>query len=123
MVRDSIEAKGDEDVEMEGTPPTNGNTQYTTTTTSVDAMPQLDGAADGDIKTRSFTRSSNSSTNRDSANGEGEGESNRADEEDAAAPPKKGKRRGRARAPDTPQKRLLTLISSVTQYLTSYKEE
>lgn len=112
MVRDSIEAKGDEDVDMEDAPATMNGDGERASTAGAD-ISQVDGAADGNLVTRSVTRSS---TNRDgdadtSVNGEG------ADEEAQKAQP--GRRR---RAPDTPQKRLLDLIDTTSKYLCSYQE-
>lgn len=120
MVRDSIEAKGDNEGDAEGAPnttTTNGNGAHAATG-AADIM-QLDGAADGDLVTRSSTRSlAPSSTNRDSvvdgsANGDGG--------EEGAVRVDRRRKRGR-RLPDTPERRLLELIDTTSKYLCAYQE-
>ncbi|CAN8104801.1 unnamed protein product [Discula destructiva] len=120
MVRDSIEAKGDEDVDMEDAPAAtngdgDGDGEGEHTGTEAGETSQMDGAADGDLVTRSQTQSS---TNRDgdvdaSANGDG------AEDEEVERP----RRGGRKRAADTPQRRLLQLIDTISKYLCAYEED
>lgn len=120
MVRDSIEAKGDD---AEGAPHTTTTTNGHGPRDATDApnIMQVDGAADGQIATRSSTRSvAPSSTNRDSvidgsADGDGVAE--------GEAQPGKRQRGGRRRAPDTPHRRLLELIDTISKYLCAYQEE
>lgn len=105
MVRDSIEAKGDEDVDMEdATANTNGDGEQASTTPN--ATTQVDDAsvdADGDAD--------DADADAD-ANGEAEEEEIR-----------ETKRGGRRKGPDTPQRRLLELIDNVSKYLCAYEEK
>lgn len=116
MVRDSIEAKGDNDGNAQSVPNTTNGDGPHPSTEPADMM-QVDGAADGDLATRSSSRSAApSSTNRDSVvdgSADGDGAEGRVARVD--------KRRGR-RAPDTPHRRLLELIDTTSKYLCAYQE-
>lgn len=99
-IQDSIEAKGDEDVNMEDAPAgANGDVQNNGTKS--DTGPQTDADADAD--------------------GEADAEGEAEEEESVEASTSRGV--GRRRAPDTPHKRLLQLIDTVNRYLCDYEEK
>lgn len=116
MVRDSIEAKGDEDVSMEDVPATaNGDGDHMYAEGA--GKSQLDDAAEGAISAHSRTRSASirDVDVDDSTNGDGEGS------QEVEVKPKRG-RRGRA-VVDTPLKRLNKLIDDVHKYISDYEEK
>lgn len=103
MVRDSIEAKGDEDVEMEDAPAaTNGGAH--------DASAE----ADMTVKVKGVTDSQ--------ADADGDVDADGEVDDDAAETSMVG-RPGRKRGPDTPQRRLLQLIDTTSRYLCDYEEK
>lgn len=107
MVRDSIEAKGDEDVEMEDAPATtNGGAENGSTKAVISA--KTDSVTDGQLDAD------------DDVDVDADGEV----EDDYVAETKVMGRRGRKkRGPDTPQKRLIQLIDTTSRYLCDYEEK
>lgn len=104
MVRDSIEAKGDEDVEMEDAPATtNGNAENNRTEASISA--KVEGATDSQV------------------DADGDIDADGEVEDDDVAETSVVGRPGRKRGPDTPQKRLLQLIDTTSRYLCDYEEK
>lgn len=104
MVHDSIEAKGDEDAEMEDAPPaTNGDAEDASA--EAETSPQNNGVSDTQ------------------ADADGDADADGEVEEDDAAETTIVGRPGRRRGPDTPQKRLLQLIDTTSKYLCEYEEK
>lgn len=106
MVHDSIEAKGDGDVEMQDAPgDMNGAAQDPSAEADTSAV-QTDGAA----------------SPQDAVDEDGEADADgEIDDEEIAET--SISRPGRKRGPDTPQKRLLALIDATQKYLSEYEEE
>lgn len=105
MVRDSIEAKGDDDVEMKDAPATtNGGDAKASAQTNTVA--QDDDAADAQAD----------------ASGEIDADGEVEDEVVDSPKPTAG-RPGRKRGPDTPHKRLIMLIDATARYLSNYEEK
>lgn len=120
MMQDSIEAKVDGDVEMQDAPEnTNGTTRdasgeadtsavQTDGATSVQDAADDDGEADADGEV--------------DADGEADADGEIDDEEEEVAETSIS-RPGRKRGPDTPLRRLLTLIDATQKYLSEFEEE
>lgn len=103
MVRDSIEAKGDDDVDMEdATATTNGGAEKASVQTNAVAQDEDSADAQADA------------TDEIDADGEAE--------EEVVETPTVG-RPGRKRGPDTPHKRLIMLIDTTARYLSDYEEK
>lgn len=102
MVHDSIEAKGDADVDME------------------DAPGDAEGDAD-DAPTAVDTTVQADVTLEDDPDADGEADAEGEAEEDEPAEPVRG-RRGR-RVPDTPHRQLLALIDNLQKHLCEYEEK
>lgn len=112
MVRDSIEAKIDEDVDMEDAPPPkNGGIEVATADAHTSAQTTGESEADADADADADP----------DGEADADGDAEEADE-DGAAETSVG-RPGRRRGPDTPHRRLLQLIDTTSKYLCDYEEK
>ena len=117
MVHDSIEAKGDEDADMEDTPG-DGNGRDQSETAGASAEADADGEADveGGID-------ADGEADTDGA-ADAEGQADDGEPTDTSTVRRgKGGGRGRWRSVDDPHKEMRQLIDDTQRYLCSYKEE